>query len=68
MSEGVPGIAITYGGNKGDGIMRDMNLSKYAIPISDLSFEILRSRFEEFIENRQNVLDNIHLYKARAVH
>lgn len=68
MSEGVPGIAITYGGNKGDGIMRDMNLSKYAIPISDLSFEILRSRFEELIESRQNVLDNIHLYKAKAVH
>lgn len=66
MSEGVPGIAITYGGNKGNGIMRDMNLSEYAIPISDLSFKILKSKFEMLIQNRQNVLDNINLYKTKA--
>lgn len=33
----IPCIAITYGGNKGNGIMHDIELSKYAIKMEEVS-------------------------------
>ncbi len=47
LSEGVPCIAVTYGGNKGDGIMLDIDLKDYAVPISEVSFECLKGMFQK---------------------
>lgn len=55
LTEAVPVIAITYGGNKGDGIMKDIGLSDYAVPIDSLSREVLIKRFKSLVDNRDKV-------------
>ena len=55
LSEGVHSLAITYGGNKGQGIMKDLNLSDYAIPMSEFSFEKAINSFTKLSENKQNI-------------
>lgn len=55
LTEKVPVIAITYGGNKGDGIMKDVGLSDYAVPIDSLSGEVLIEKFKSIVENRDAV-------------
>ena len=55
LSQGVPCIAITYGGNKGTGIMADMGLNQYSVPISDVSGEILVTKFKELIGEKEKV-------------
>ena len=55
LTEAVPVIAITYGGNKGDGIMKDLGLSDYAVPIDSLSNEVLIERFQALVDNQDKV-------------
>lgn len=55
MAEGVPSIAITYGGNKGEGIMHDLELSEYAIPMSEFTAEKAIFSFTKLFENRELV-------------
>ena len=62
IASGVPAIAITYGGNKGQGIMKDMNLDEYALPINELSTEILIKKFNKLNENIELVRSNINEY------
>lgn len=45
LASGVPSIAITYGGNKGDGIMADLGLQEYALPIHTVTAEKLIGAF-----------------------
>ena len=52
LISGVPSIAITYGGNKGVGVMNDIGLEKYIIPIEKISGEELVKKFKQLIENR----------------
>lgn len=59
LSQGVPCIAITYGGNKGTGIMADMGLNKYSVPIADVSGEILVTKFKELIDEKETVKEKI---------
>lgn len=59
LAQEVPCIAITYGGNKGKGIMSDMELSRYAIPISDISGKALIDRFQELIKEKEEVKKRI---------
>lgn len=59
LSQGVPSIAITYGGNKGIGIMEDMGLNKYSVPIEDVSGEILVTKFKELIREKEKVNEQI---------
>lgn len=47
QNQGVPTIAISYGGNKGNGIMEDLGLSRFVIGITELSFEKLLVAFNE---------------------
>lgn len=49
LSEQIPCIAITYGGNKGMGIMEDIGLQEYAIAIEDVTFEKIKVRFSELM-------------------
>ncbi len=62
----IPTIAVTYGGNKGDGIMKDMNNDIYAIKISELSFETLKDRFEKLQNNSEEVIKNTQNYLNEA--
>lgn len=55
LTEKVPVIAITYGGNKGDGIMKDIGLSDYAVPIDSLIDGKLITKFKSIVENRNAV-------------
>ncbi len=57
LTEGVPVIAITYGGNKGDGIMKDIGLSDYALPIDQLTEHILIDKFHDLVRDRDFVDD-----------
>lgn len=45
LTENIPVIAISYGGNKGDGIMRDLSLEKYCIPIDKVSSDNIINTF-----------------------
>jgi len=62
LSEEVPSIAITYGGNKGQGIMRDLDLSDYAIPMSEFSSKKAIHAFMKLCESRREVC--FHLAKC----
>lgn len=62
----IPAIAITYGGNKGDGIMKDMKLSDYAIKISDLNFNELITKFENMEKNKEQIKEKIEVYLKDA--
>nr|WP_175557301.1 polysaccharide pyruvyl transferase family protein [Raineyella antarctica] len=50
LSEGVPALAIAYGGNKGKGIMRDAGLSRFAIDIEAFRAEAASELFSELVD------------------
>lgn len=58
LASRVPSIAITYGGNKGDGIMKDLNLTDFALPISTVTVEKLIVAYENLV-NRHHEIVNI---------
>ncbi|UBK75588.1 polysaccharide pyruvyl transferase family protein [Clostridium perfringens] len=66
LSENVPSMAITYGGNKGEGIMNDIGISKYAIPIEDICFENLKETFLNLVKNEKNVKKVLIEYITKA--
>lgn len=55
----VPSIAITYGGNKGDGIMMDLDLGDFALPISTVSAESLIEAYEKLENRRDNIEETL---------
>ena len=55
----VPSIAITYGGNKGIGIMKDLDIDDYSIGIDVISGEFLINTFKAMIQNRDEYLKKI---------
>jgi colanic acid/amylovoran biosynthesis protein len=59
LSEQVPSIAITYGGNKGQGIMRDLALQDYAISMSEFDAEKAKFTFRKLCENRAQVCSQL---------
>lgn len=63
LAESVPSIAVTYGGNKGQGIMRDLKLSEYAISMSEFEFESIRTSFTSLVENTEVV--KLHLHESK---
>lgn len=56
LSSLVPSIAITYGGNKGDGIMADLGLERYALPISTVTGQSLRAAFDDLTGSREEII------------
>lgn len=46
LAQGVPAIAIAYGGNKGDGIMHDLGMKEFAVPIDSVTEKLLIDRFQ----------------------
>ena len=57
ISSMVPSIAITYGGNKGTGIMKDMNIQDFSIEMNSLSYEKLKAKFEILTKRRREIID-----------
>lgn len=55
----VPSIAVTYGGNKGDGIMRDLGLERFGLPINQLTGEKLIQAFEMLCDQRMAVVESL---------
>ncbi|WP_204200669.1 polysaccharide pyruvyl transferase family protein [Mammaliicoccus sciuri] len=47
----VPCIAISYGGNKGEGIMKDFSLGKYEVKIDEINESHLIQLFNELIND-----------------
>lgn len=62
MSSKIHGIAITYGGNKGEGIMKDVGLDEYAIKIGELTFERLVDKFEKMLNNEKEINKKVENY------
>lgn len=62
----VPAIAITYGGNKGMGIMKDIGLSEYALSIDQLSLDSLIDTFDMLTANIDHVKQQILAYMDLA--
>lgn len=62
IAAGVPAIAIGYGGNKGRGIMNDIGISDYVIPIEEVTGDTLISKFDQLVENENNVKVQIREY------
>lgn len=66
LGSGVPGIAICYVGNKGQGIMKDIGLGDYAISIYDVTAEALKIKFKSLIDNEKDVKLKINAYNAKV--
>lgn len=66
---GTPFVSVSYE-QKMQGFMQKVGLSEYCIPIADLSYEMLKSKFELLEENYdtyKNRLNELHAYmKAEA--
>lgn len=56
LSSKVPSIAISYGGNKGKGIMKELELSDYEIPIEEMNLETLIEMFEKMHLNKETYI------------
>lgn len=66
MSNMIPGIAITYVGNKGEGIMEDMDLGDYYIPIGNVNFNTLKDKFCYLLDTENEVRDKIKSFLSSA--
>lgn len=63
LAENVPSMSITYGGNKGDGIMKDLQLNRYAIPIHAISLDALTEKFTTLEKNRDELRQRLFLFQ-----
>lgn len=66
LSNNVPGIAITYAGNKGQGIMKDIDIENLTISIDNVSSKVLEEKFTFLLENEKSVVDKIKKYNTIA--
>lgn len=66
MLEEVPAIAITYGGNKGIGIMKDLELQGYTIAIDSISETELTNKFNQMVDNEKEIKEILHAYKRKS--
>lgn len=62
LSENVPGLAISYSGNKAIGIMKDLGLDNYVLPAKELKFEDMKERFLQIIENLDDYKEKVRKY------
>jgi colanic acid/amylovoran biosynthesis protein len=67
ISNNVPGIAITYAGNKGQGIMSDIGIENLTISIDDVSCIALTEKFTFLLNNEEPIVDKIKNYNKLAV-
>lgn len=65
LSEEIPSIAITYGGNKGQGIMKDLGLEEFAIPMSEFDYEKVINMFNSLVINNDQIIDKLKQAKTK---
>lgn len=65
LASGVPGLAISYVGNKSVGIMTDMGLSDYVLHIDSVTADELKAKFTELVSNEENVKGKLEAYMAK---
>ncbi|MCF6222643.1 MAG: polysaccharide pyruvyl transferase family protein [Flavobacteriaceae bacterium] len=63
LNVGTPCIAIAYGGNKATGIMKDMNLGVYVVPIEDPDSEKIINLIGSVFNNLEEYKMKIDTYK-----
>lgn len=63
LSNGVPGLAISYVGNKTKGIMHDAGLDDYVLDISNVTADELERKFEHLVENEDDVKKKAGAYR-----
>lgn len=59
LASRTPSIAITYGGNKGEGIMKDWGLENYALPIQTVTADALIHTFQDLDRCKNSVLETL---------
>lgn len=59
ISSLVPSIAIAYGGNKAIGIMQDINLKRYVIPINEVDPSVLIDKFNDALLNYSRIKETL---------
>lgn len=62
----VPSIAVAYGGNKATGIMGDMGLGDYVVPIDQVTGEGLCSMFDRLVSQSENLKQSMRDWLAEA--
>lgn len=65
LNAGVPALAIAYGGNKSTGIMGDMGLGRYVIPIESVDSTAMEGLVVEIIQTRDRYLETWDAYRRR---
>ncbi len=61
----VPSIAIAYGGNKSYGIMQDMGLGEYVIPIENIDGSKLYQMLIKLRENKLEYITKLDIYRKQ---
>ncbi|NLU30584.1 MAG: polysaccharide pyruvyl transferase family protein [Bacteroidales bacterium] len=66
----VPSMAIAYGGNKANGIMKDFGLDDYVLSIDQLNFQALKITFDNLVAQSDEIkhkleLAQVHIYNSR---
>lgn len=65
LASGVPGLAISYVGNKSVGIMADMGLGDYVLHIDSVTADELKARFTALVRNEEDVKGKLKAYMAK---
>ena len=68
LNVNVPAIAIAYGGNKGKGIMEDLNNNEYSVDMDKLQENSLIEILNVLFLNRENYLGNMRLCRDSINH
>lgn len=63
QNQNIPTLAISYGGNKGNGIMEDIGLSRFVINISSVDLNLLKEKFEDLEKEVNAYCDALKLYR-----
>ena len=62
----VPCLAITYGGHKGTGILKDIGIENCGVPMHEVSFSSLESSYKYLMENYELVISKINAYVDKS--
>lgn len=62
---GVPALALAYSGNKAQGIMADMGLGDYVLPMDQVTGPSLCAAFDRLCDRRDEVVARIEAWKQK---
>lgn len=65
LASGVPGLAISYVGNKSIGIMTDMGLGDYVLHIDSVTSDELKTKFTALVRDEDSVKERLKIYMAK---